>query len=279
MRSLVRSWFVLCLAALAARAGAHEFWIEPASFSVAPGASLGIALRVGDGLPGEPYKRNPKHIKRFVLVGPEGEADIPGQDGSDPAGSATLTAPGCYSIGYRSNPSRIELEPAKFEAYLKEEGLEHIVERRKASGQSDKPGRETYSRCAKSIVYAGDDAAPGHDRALGFELEFICKSSPASLRAGDEISLRLLHNGKPLPNAQVHAFCKGAASAPPPLRTNADGGVRLKLDQPGLWMFASTHMFEAPQGSDADWESLWASLTIEVREATAKPATGNAARP
>lgn len=263
MNRYLKSLLLAGLLGSPALVGAHEFWIEPKTFHVPPGSPLPIALRVGDGLPGDPYTRNPKHIRQFVAVGPS-SLDVDGTPGSDPAGVVTLTLPGCYVIGYRSTPSKLELEAAKFESYLKQEGLGHVVELRKARGESGKPGRETYSRCAKSIVYAGSNAASGHDRALGFDLELICESAPAVLHAGESLSLRLLFKGKPLADARVSAWCKNASKPAQTARTDADGRVKLTVETGGMWLFAATHMFEAPAGGEADWESLWASLTLEV---------------
>jgi len=36
------------------------------------------------------------------------------------------------------------------------------------------------------------------------------------------------------------------------------------LDRPGLWLIKAVHMVPAPEGSGAEWESLWASLTFEL---------------
>ncbi|MCG3128764.1 MAG: hypothetical protein CHACPFDD_03655 [Phycisphaerae bacterium] len=252
------------LLALPAAVSAHEFWIEPRTFHLTPGASLPIALRVGDGLPGEPYVRNPKHIRQFVAVGPS-SLNVDGTPGSDPAGAVRLTQPGYYVIGYRSNQSKIELAAEKFESYLKEEGLDHVIALRKARGDSSKPGRETYSRCAKSIVCVGDAAMSGHDRALGFDLELICESAPAAIRRGESIALRLLYKDKPLPGARVSAACRNSTGPAQTARTDADGRVTFTVDTDGMWLFATTHMFDAPAGADADWESLWASLTLEAR--------------
>ena len=30
------------------------------------------------------------------------------------------------------------------------------------------------------------------------------------------------------------------------------------------WLVKAVHMVQAPAGTDADWESLWASLTFEI---------------
>jgi hypothetical protein len=36
------------------------------------------------------------------------------------------------------------------------------------------------------------------------------------------------------------------------------------LGQPGLWRISAVHMTRAPDGVDAEWDSLWASLTFEM---------------
>ena len=118
----------VALASLCARPiRAHDFWIEPSAYRVDKGAALGVGLRVGEGYRGDPVARNPAKIRRFVLVGPAGEQPIAGDDGQDPAGRAELRKPGLFVIGYHSWPSPITLEAAKFEAYLREEGLERII--------------------------------------------------------------------------------------------------------------------------------------------------------
>jgi hypothetical protein len=42
------------------------------------------------------------------------------------------------------------------------------------------------------------------------------------------------------------------------------GRASLVLDRPGLWLVKVVHMVPAPEGSGAEWESLWASLTFEL---------------
>jgi hypothetical protein len=42
------------------------------------------------------------------------------------------------------------------------------------------------------------------------------------------------------------------------------GRASLVLDRPGLWLVKAVHMVPAPEGSGAEWESLWASLTFEL---------------
>ena len=45
-----------------------------------------------------------------------------------------------------------EMKPPSFEKYLEEESLGHIVPAPAQRGESDKPGKERYTMCAKTIA-------------------------------------------------------------------------------------------------------------------------------
>ena len=131
-----------------------------------------------------------------------------GRDGMDPAGLLRLDAPGVWVVGYRSKPSAVNSPADTFEQYLREEGLERIIEDRAARRESRTPGREHFSRSVKSLLRpAGSAGSAGYDRALGMTLEFVLDADPAAAseraRAG-----RLLHDGRALPGALVVAYRK-----------------------------------------------------------------------
>jgi len=254
----------LLLSLVAAPAAAHEFWIEPATYRPDPDRTLQVRLRVGDGYPGETYPRNPKHLKSFALHTAGKRRDIPGAAGSDPAGSVRLDGPGAHLLGYTSFPSRIELPAEKFEAYLKEEGLEHVSRRRAERGESAEPGRELYARCCKALLLVPGGRSDGFDRILGHTLELVPERDPASVRAGEELPVRLLHEGVPKKGALVRAFPRDRGSPPLLARTDDRGRVRLRLPRGGVWMVSTIHMQRARPGRDVEWESLWASLTFRA---------------
>lgn len=252
---------VLCSPALA-----HDFWIEPSSFHPEALSKIGVSLRVGENFAGEPVKRSAAKIRQFILVDGNGEKTISGSEGADPAGEVTLERPGIYVIGYRSNHSSIELDAAKFEAYLKEEGLEHVIELRKKRGQSEKPAREIYSRCAKTIFTTPSSGEAGelHRKPLGFSLEIIPQNDPTGLKNGEELSVQLLFEGAPLAGAAITFMPKAAPTESIKAVTNTDGIAKAKLDKPGMWMVKTVHIIPAFDASVADWESLWATLTFEI---------------
>jgi len=240
---------------------AHDFWIEPSTFHPAVPSQLNVALRVGQDFRGDPVPRDDRRIDRFVLAGPAGESAIAGLPGTDPAGFARIERPGLAVIGYRSRRTSIELEAEKFEKYLTEEGLERVGRVRAERGETHKPGKEVYSRCAKSIVLAGGGSAAGFDRPLGFSLELV----PEKLaEKPGELPVRLLYDGRPLEGALIIAMNRDEPEKKISARTGRDGRVRLLLTRAGACLVKAVHMVPAPKDTGADWESLWASLTFEI---------------
>jgi uncharacterized GH25 family protein len=263
MSSIGRYGVGLLLAVLSTPALlAHNFWIEPTTFTPAPGQRVAVRLRVGAELQGDPVPRDPNLIKRFVAVGPSGEAPVPGVPNTEPAGFEAFAAPGLYTIVYDSGRSPVELDAAKFETYLKEEGLEAVAAARARQGKSAAGAKEVFSRCAKALIAVGGPGS-GHDRVFGQRIELVAEKNPYTLAGGGELPVRLLYQGKPLAGALVMALQRGRTDKVT-VRSDSRGRVLLKLDRPGFWLIKAVHMIPAPADAGADWESLWASLTFAL---------------
>jgi hypothetical protein len=213
------------------------------------------ALRVGQKLQGEPVPRIPPLIDRFVLNG----APMIGMPGSDPAGIARVAAPGFQWIGYQSNAFPVTLDAAKFESYLREEGLESVIAERARRGEAAAPGRERFYRCAKALI-AADQMTGKIDAPVGFTLELIPRAIPAK----GKLPLTLLFHGKPAANVLVIAMSKADPDHAVRARTDAKGRVTLPIAHDGFWLIKAVHMQPAPAGAEVDWESWWASLTFEL---------------
>ena len=249
---------------IAVAANAHEFWIEPSSFTPDRSGLLAVRHCVGDGYEGWSLARNAERIEQFIAAGPAGEQPIVGLDGSDPAGVARLASTGGYVLAYRSNQAFQEMPAGRFEEYLKDKGLERIIALRKAQGASHRKAREAYSRHAKSLIRVGDADGDPIDRSMGLRLELVAE--PSLFRPGrdDRRSFRLLHEGKPLAGALVIATRPGTADKDQRIRTDAEGRASFSMRSAGMWRVAAVHMIDAHRNVRADWESLWASLTFEL---------------
>lgn len=267
--TLSAAGLLLSVVVAATPAFAHDFWIEPTTFRPAPGEVVKLHLRVGEHFVGEPVKRSDAKIERFVVLDPGTgkESPVLGPDGADPAGLLRASGKGVSVIGYRSRHSSVILESAKFEAYLKEEGLEGVIEARAKAGKSAEPGVEIYSRCAKALLatQAGDGGdGKGFDALLGFTLEIVPEANPFALKPGEKLPVKLLFEGKPLEGVLVVAINASDPASRAEARTDAAGRVSLSLGKAGKWLVKGVHMVPVTTRDDAEWESLWGSLTFEI---------------
>ena len=248
---------------------AHDMWIEPTTFSPESGEIVGVRLRVGQDLLGDPLARDSALVNQFVVEDATGRKPVIGRDGTDPAGFLRVATPGLLVIGYRSNPSAIELAPEKFNQYVKEEGLDAVAALRARRNETGAKAHEVFSRCAKSLVLSGLPSQAQGDRVLGFTLELIAERNPYAIRAGEELPVRLMYENRPLAGALVVAMNRLNPSEKLSARTDGDGRVRFQLRPGGMWLVKAVHMIPAPAGTNAEWASFWASLTFEQPAAKA----------
>ena len=242
---------------------AHDFWIEPESFRPAMGQKVPVHLYVGMDFKGDPAPYIPEWFERYVYVNAQGEKPVPGLPGDDPAGTVPIAAAGLTVIGYRSTKFSVSFDTAEeFEKYLIKEGLERNLELLKGKPSTGKI-TENYSRCAKALVMNGTTATPA-DRVLGLRIELVAEKSPYA--GNGPVPFRLLYENRPLAGALVIAFNKAAPLDKLKARTDREGRVTFDIKRRGTWLVTAVHMIPAPRGSDAQWESIWASLSFERPE-------------
>lgn len=263
-RVLARIFAPLALLMLlkAPSAAGHEFWIEPQQFRVAPGAKVPLRLYVGQYFKGNSLPFLTDIFEHFYYADARGTANVRGVLGDDPAATLTVRAPGRIWIVLRSTYYDLAYDkPGEFDAFLAKEGIDHLVPR---AQRGKPPVKETYSRCAKSLLLAGSAASgSAPDRAFGLPLELVAESDPYTGRSS-EFKVRLLYRGAALPGALVTAFHKAVPDKRLEARTDASGRARLALDRDGVWLLNAVHLLPAPKKSGAQWETLWASLTFEI---------------
>lgn len=278
---LLLRFLTLSIASLALTIGgtalaAHDLWIDPTSFSPERGQIVGVRLRVGQDLLGDPVPRSTPLINQFIVADATGRTPLVGRDGADPAGYLRIARPGLHVVGYQSNPSPVVLAAEKFNQYLTEEGLDGVVAERARRRETGREAREIFSRCAKALVLSGPASEAEGDRLLGFPLELFAERNPYTVKAGQDLPVRLTYERQPLAGALVVAFNKMNPADKVSARTDANGRVRLPLTRHGMWLVKAVHMVPAPAGSNADWASFWASLTFDLQNA-ATTGSGEAA--
>jgi len=248
---------------LAGRVQAHDFWIEPSTFHPLPGTAVAVGLRVGQNFVGDPVPRYSASIEQFVIRQGGSEQPIGGSDNIDPAGFFRADGQSTAVIAYRSTGSYIELPADKFEDYLRQYGLERIIDLRAGRGERAKPGRERFYRFAKALL-TGRQPSAAVAKPLGFAYEIVPEDDPTTRLA--PFRGLILYNGKPLADALVVAILHSDPSTQLTVRSDRQGAFSFVLPHAGVWLIKSVHMVRAGFFSDADWESLWASLTFEAPE-------------
>jgi len=203
-------------------------------------------------------RRNTPSIKRFELVSDEGARPVRGLHGASVSHARPFGA-GSGVIVYESNEVVSLLDPEPFAAYLAEEGLDLIAQRREELDETRAPGREAYVRCAKAVVSADD--RPGADRRVGLPLEILLESPDR-----EEIVGRIVFENRPLAGARVVAVSAGDPSRLIELETDDQGRVRFAPDAPGPWMLTTLHMVRTDDRDDVDWKSYWGSITFSLGE-------------
>ena len=129
----------------------------------------------------------------------EGERDL---------GDLTASGAGELVAAVNTMPAFIELEPAKFTDYLKEEGLSEVIAWRSAHSESGKPGRERYSKFAKSVLLSGPPNGFGQEK-VGFTIEIIPEADLYKVKAGEALPVLVLFRGKPAAGLQIETAWAG----------------------------------------------------------------------
>ncbi|MFW2405458.1 MAG: DUF4198 domain-containing protein [Gammaproteobacteria bacterium] len=258
--------FGVFVALFTSRLYAHDFWIEPTNFRPAVGDEVGLVLRVGQDLSGDRLPYINDWFSDYRVVAPDGARPVTGLMGDDPAGHFAALESGVHVIGYRSTRDFVEMKPEKFRSYLRDEGLESVITLRAERGDNERPAREYYSRCAKSLIDVGGTGQPGAWNAdIGYTLELTPEANPYSLAPGEELPIRLRYLGEPIGGILVQAFVADGAEAKIALRTDDEGRVTLRPNRAGLWLIKAVHIIETPDDvRGAEWESYWASLTFRL---------------
>lgn len=248
---------------LSASAQAHEFWIKPDAQVVPGGGLLGLTLMHGERFLGQPVARNSPMIMRYELASPTHDpVPVAGLHGTT---QGYLRPKHAGVVVYQTKHYRNDLPADRFEDYLQEEGLSEISRERAAKGESDLPGREIYSRCAKSVILieGGERDASKVDHDTGLPLEIMVRE----IREHDG-SMRVFASVE-FEDHPVEAMRVVAVHA-----ANPDELIELFTDKEGMvefpaaagdWMITALHIRRAAESQDADWESFWASNTFPVQ--------------
>ena len=265
MRTLLLIAFLLLLEQ---RGHAHDYWLDPETFTPAAGRLVPFRLLVGDDLQVETEKTFEKmKLVRFQALSVSGKRDLIGSGIEDrtPFVKLAFDKGGTYWIGLERELARIELKAEKFNEYLTEEGLDKVMEQRRLAKEETKPGRERYRRYLKCLLTCGGKCDDSWKKTFDHRLEIVPLANPSTIKAGGSHKVRVLFEGKPLPGVTLFALHREAGKLlKQKLTTGMDGTAEVKITFAGRWLVRMVHMRRCADRDEADWESFWTSLSFGV---------------
>jgi Domain of unknown function (DUF4198) len=176
-------------------------------------------------------------------------------------------------LGISTLPRVGDFTPESFISNMKHEGLLEVLNKRKKSGEDGNPVKKKYSKHVKAIYQVGSKLSDEYKTVLGYPTEFVPLTNPYALKVGDEFSMKLLINGKPLAGEMVYASYNdkfghaedGSALDAFQVQTDSEGLVKVKITNAGHWYFRTVNLVKSSE-DDADYVSISASLTFEVKK-------------
>ena len=249
-------------------ANAHEFWLSPERYEIAPGETLQARLRVGEEFSGASYIYFPGRFARFEVILGDATLPVEGRVGDDPALAMAAPGEGLAIVVHETTDSKLTYrEWEKFTAFVAHKDFPGVLEAHAARGLPETGFVETYRRYAKALIAVGEGA--GADRAVGLETEIVALANPYTDDTSSGLPLQVLRKGAPRANAQLELFDRAPdGSVTVTLhRTDADGRVTVPV-APGHEYLADAVILDDTGNDDPEagavWHSLWAALTFAV---------------
>jgi len=249
---------------------AHDFWLEPNTFVPQENQSVAISLRFGERFKGDTLPYINDLFNDFSLINQSGRTNIQSVQGNDPAATISATSGG-QLIGYQSEAQFIEVDAAKFNQYVMDEGIEYIKAERERRGESDSTAPENFIRCAKALIQTGPPGKDIYKQKFGYTLELIPQSDPYKLKAGDTLEFVLLYQDEPISGLQLQALRKSEPEKVQKIRTDHSGKASLTFEKSGIWLVKVVLIVPIAQRQQliegepsALWQSYWASYVFEL---------------
>ena len=250
-------------------ASAHDFWLQPTTFTLAPGQTTAMIVEVGHGRDRQKSLIEADRITRFDAFGSDGRKDIRSWLKLGDANRDTqlsFAKPGLQLLSFETNGTYSDLPDIRYNDYIKFEGLTPAIAQRERLHQTTADGKEVYSRRAKAMIQVGpytkaDDAVATH--VVGLSLEIVPDVNPYAPGFKGALPVHIYFDGKPLAGATVMMNNLDFDDRPTQIvLSDASGRATLNFPHLGLWQANVVWTRPIQNDPKADFETTFSSLTF-----------------
>ena len=244
----------------------HEFWLQPKKYRYKVGEEMNVDFMVGESFTGEFWDLKRHKVEKLEIHTLAAKKDLIKEVKSTEGKNLSykFLQTGTHLLVMQSDAAYIELEAEKFNDYLKEDGLDYILDERKNSSELDKPSKENYTRFTKLLIQSGDKIDNTFKKKTGLRLEIIPDKNPYALASGDYLQCQVLFEGKPCAHALVKVWSHiGNKVFLQNIYTENDGTIKFPISNKGPWMVSSVRMIHSETDASI-YHSLWASLVFGI---------------
>lgn len=262
----------LSLAVVASNARAHEFWIEPLRYQVNNDSVLFGVFKNGENFEGNTLSFFDRSSAYYAMAAGAEEITLKPRSGDNPALNAPAPAKdSLVVVAHESTPSLVTYsEWDKFLKFAAHKDFKTAAQDHIDAGWSQARFKESYTRHVKALIGVG--AAQGADEPMGLKTEFVALTNPYTEDLMSEMSVRLLFDGAPRPDAQVEVFDRAPDGSVTITmnRTDAQGVATVPVTAGHEYLFDAVTL-EPHEGASAEegatvWKTYWAALTFAVPE-------------
>jgi uncharacterized GH25 family protein len=257
---------------------AHDTWLLPQKTAVGVKQQVKLDITSGMAFPRNDHAITADRVERSsVRVGSSNSALINAT--MQPKFLTLSGAIGGTGIGLCAivlRPKTLELKPKDVAHYLEEIGASESLRSAWKKPTKTMRWRERYAKHTKSFIAVGTEESNALEAAqndsswsqpAGLKLEIVPQKNPCSLRVGDDFSVLVLRDGKPLADVSIGCTPAGVAASAKSKglkKTDANGIATFKLSKKGWHLFRGTDL-RAVNTAEVEFESDFTTLTLFVR--------------
>ncbi|MBI5522256.1 MAG: DUF4198 domain-containing protein [Desulfarculus sp.] len=248
--ALMVIWAATLLAGCPA-ALAHDMWLTVDKPEL--NKPLHVMVGYGHAFP-QSEGTEKERLNPVYLLGPQGKLESRAGDKLDFLTASPL-AKGSYVVVGGRSPQWYTKTPEGYKDALKNQVPGALSCLRSAK----------YAKAVVNLGGASDDVS----KALGQTMEIVPLANPAAIKAGGDLPVQVLFEGKPLGNADVKAtfadFTKDGSAYAFAAHTDKEGKTMVKVWHAGLWLVVAKHEVAFKDAAQCDKDMHAATLTFEIK--------------